>query len=42
MEIEEEWFADMNLPHGVTFSTDLIKRAKLRFNQKINFPRDTK
>ena len=42
MVIEEEWFSDMNLTDGETFLTALIKCAKSRFNQKINFPCDTK
>ena len=33
---------DMNLTYGATFTTAMIKRAKYIFNQKINFPRDTK
>ena len=42
MVIEEEWFDDMNLTDGATFPTALIKRAKSRFNKKINLPYDTK
>ena len=37
MLIEEGWFHDMNLTDGATFLIALIKRAKTRFNQKINF-----
>ena len=40
--IEEEWFSYTNLSDGNTFSTALIKRAPLRFNQKINSSPDTK
>ena len=40
--IEEEWFDDMNLTDGATFTMDLIKRAKNMVNQKIFFMRDTK
>ena len=32
----------MNLTYGVNFPTALIKRAKTRVNQKINFQSDTK
>ena len=42
MVIEEEWFDDTNLTNGTTFPTPLIKCAKTRANQKINFLRDTK
>ena len=40
--IEEEQFDDMNLTDGATFPKGLIKRAKTRVNQKIQFPHDTK
>ena len=40
--IEEEWFYGMNLTDGATLPTPLIKRAKTRVKNKINFPRDTK
>ena len=40
--IEEEWFYDMNVTDTSTFQMAIIKHAKSRFNQKINFPRDTK
>ena len=42
MVIGEEWFDDMNLTDGETFTTPLIKRAKTRVRPKIFFPRDTK
>ena len=42
MVIEEEWFDETNLTDGSIFPAALIKRAKTRVNQKINFPRDTK
>ena len=31
----------MNLTDGATFTMAFIKRAKYRFNQKINYPRVT-
>ena len=40
MFIEEEWFADMNLPDGKTFPTALIKRSKYIINQCFSFSRD--
>ena len=42
MVIEEELFDHMNLTDFATFPVDLIKRGKTKFNQKINFPCDTK
>ena len=42
MVIEEEWFDDINLTDGATFSVYLIKREISRFSQKINFLPDTK
>ena len=42
MVIEEEWFEDINLTDGSTFTMTLIKREKYRLNQEIKFPRDTK
>ena len=32
--IEEEWFSDMNLTVIETFPLALIKRVKLKFNEK--------
>ena len=40
--IEEDWFDDMNLTDGATFSMPLIKCAKTRVNQNRFPPRDTK
>ena len=40
--VEEEWFNYMNWTDGATFMTALIKFAKTRVNQKINFPHETK
>ena len=42
MGIEEEWFYDMNLTDGATFSPVLMKFAKTRINHEMNFPCDTK
>ena len=42
MVIEERWFSDMNLPDSATFTFALIKRVKLRINQKTNFLHDSK
>ena len=42
MVVEGECFDGMNLTDGATFLIPLIKHAKTRVNQKINFPRDTK
>ena len=36
------FFHQINLTYGSTFSPVLIKQEKIRINQKINFPRDTK
>ena len=41
MVIEEDYFDDMKLTDGAIFTTALIKRAKSRVNQKVNFPHDT-
>ena len=40
--LEEEWFYNKDLTGVANFTTALIKRAKSRFNQKINFTCDTK
>ena len=40
--IKEEWFSDMYLINGATFTMALIKRAKSRINQNYIFSCDTK
>ena len=40
--VEERWFSFMNLSDDDTFPSALIKRAKIRINQKIKFLHDTK
>ena len=42
MIIDEEWFDDIILTDGATFTMPLIKCAKTRVNQKIKFPCNTK
>ena len=39
--VEGGWFSFMNLSDDDTFPSALIKRAKIRINQKINLTRDT-
>ena len=42
MLIEEEWFYNINLTDGESFTAALVQRTKTKVNQRMKFLHDTK